>query len=190
MVIKTGNIKLIIGPMFASKSTELIAHMRRNIIAKKKCAIIKYSSDTRYTNESVIISHDGAKLELSKSFSVEKLENCADQISSCDIEVVGIDEGQFFPDVVKYADEWANRGIKVIISALDGDYLRNPFKNIIDLIPRCEEVVKLRAICMKCYSESAAFSHRIIESNETIVIGGSDKYIPLCRGCLNEHTIS
>lgn len=180
-----GIIKLTIGPMFASKSTALIAEIRKNLIARKKCAIITFSGDDRYSNDAVITSHDGHKLSMPAAFKVTKLEDCHKDIVDGGIQVIGIDEGQFFSDVAEYADKWASMGINVFVSALDGDWQRKPFPNIIDLIPRSEEVVKLKAICMKCYNDNASFSFRIVKSNKTIVVGGTDKYLPLCRQCYN-----
>jgi len=190
-----GSITLILGPMFASKSTAVIAVIRKNMIAKRRCAVIKSKIDNRYTDHSAIVSHDGATVgttvgadgctnqQLPLSFSAENCEECDEAIIANNIQVVGIDEGQFFPDIAQFADKWANAGIEIIVSALNGDWQRKPFPNISELIPLCEEIEKLKSICMRCYRHDATFSHRISHTGGAIAVGGSDDYMPLCRDC-------
>jgi len=97
-------------------------------------------------------------------------------------EVIGIDEGQFFPDLVSFAEEAANLGKIVIVSALDGTFQRKPFGSVLDLIPMSESVVKLNAVCMQC-QQDAAFSLRTSDESSVEVIGGADKYHAVCRKC-------
>jgi thymidine kinase len=184
MSAEIGSIRLFIGPMFASKSSAMVAEIRKNMIACKKCAIIKYADDNRYSNDTVI-THDGATTTATLSLSTSTLRDCDEQIISSNIQVVGVDEGQFFPDIAEYADKWANAGIKVIVAALDGDYMRVPFETIATLIPLAEDVVKLKSICNKCFSDSAAFTHRLTKCDSQVLIGGADLYSPLCRNCYN-----
>jgi thymidine kinase len=99
-----------------------------------------------------------------------------------DYDVIGVDEGQFFPDLVDFCESAANAGKVVIVSALDGTFQRKPFGTVCDLIPLCESVVKLNAVCMQC-SHDGAFSKRITNDTATEVIGGSDMYIAACRRC-------
>ncbi|KAK7930247.1 hypothetical protein WMY93_006642 [Mugilogobius chulae] len=96
--------------------------------------------------------------------------------------VIGIDEGQFFPDTVPFAEEMANLGKIVIVAALDGTFQRKAFGNILSLVPLAESVVKLHAVCMQCYKE-AAYTKRIGAEKEVEVIGGADKYQAVCRKC-------
>ncbi|MNE65744.1 Thymidine kinase [compost metagenome] len=105
-----------------------------------------------------------------------------------EIDILGIDEGQFFPDLLPFAEFAANEGKVVIVSALDGDFLRKPFGSVCDLIPLCEHVVKLKAVCMVCQRD-AAYSRRITNEEQTEVIGGSDKYIAVCRRCYNTENV-
>mmetsp|Transcript_22998 Transcript_22998/g.17442 ORF Transcript_22998/g.17442 Transcript_22998/m.17442 type:complete len:157 (+) Transcript_22998:255-725(+) len=100
-------------------------------------------------------------------------------------DIIGVDEGQFFPDIVKFSEEAANSGKIVIISALDGTFQRTGFPSILELIPLAEKVKKLQAICKKC-SQNASFTFRTVQSTEVKLIGGESMYIPLCRECFNQ----
>ena len=106
-----------------------------------------------------------------------------------EFDVIGIDEGQFFPDVVEWSDRAANDGKVVIISALDGTFLRTGFECILQLIPKAEKVKKLQAICKVC-NQNASFSFRTSSSQALQVIGGVDLYKPLCRECFNDETLT
>jgi thymidine kinase len=97
-------------------------------------------------------------------------------------DVVGIDEGQFFPDIVEFCEEAANQGKTVMVAALDGTFERKAFGNIISLIPMAEKVTKLCAVCVYCTKE-AAFTKRVIESRQIQLIGGAEMYKPVCRLC-------
>jgi thymidine kinase len=97
-------------------------------------------------------------------------------------DVVAIDEGQFFPDIVEVSEKLANYGIIVVVAALDGTFQRKPFGNILNLVPLCEQVTKLSAVCIECGKE-AAFTRRTIDSEEIELIGGEETYKPVCRGC-------
>ena len=99
-------------------------------------------------------------------------------------DVVAIDEGQFFPDIVEISEKLANEGIVVIIAALDGTFQRKPFGNILNLVPLAEIVTKLSAVCIDCGKE-AAFTRRMIDSLEVELIGGEETYKPVCRACFS-----
>ena len=96
--------------------------------------------------------------------------------------MLAIDEGQFFPDLADACDRWAAQGKSVIVAALDGTFQREPFPVIMALIPRAEEVIKLTAVCVGCGAD-AAFSRRLSDETDVEVIGGSDKYVAMCRVC-------
>lgn len=104
-------------------------------------------------------------------------------------DVVAIDEGQFFPDICEYAESLANQGIVVIVAALDGTFQRKPFGHILDLVPLAEIVTKLSAVCIDCGKE-AAFTKRVVDSQEIELIGGDETYKPVCRGCFGLGTES
>eukprot|EP00049_Salpingoeca_infusionum_P022461 m.6893 g.6893 ORF g.6893 m.6893 type:complete len:235 (-) comp5203_c0_seq1:2360-3064(-) len=173
-----GSIHLILGPMFSGKSTELLRRMRRYAMAKYKCFFVKYANDTRYGDG--IVTHDKQR---SDAIACSRLEDIKQKASGYD--VVGIDEGQFFPDILEVAEELANNGKLVIVAALDGTFQRKPFNNILQLVPRSESVIKLTAVCMMCHTE-AAFSKRLGTETEVEVIGGADKYIAVCRECFHK----
>ncbi|EAL62823.1 hypothetical protein ACTFIW_008026 [Dictyostelium discoideum] len=177
-----GKIQVIFGPMFSGKTTELIRRIKRFNFANKKCLLIKYSKDTRYNDnidKSFLVTHDKQNYQ---AFPCSILEDVKEQAQNYD--VIGIDEGQFFPDVVQFSEDLANQGKTVIIAALDGTFQRKPFQSVIDLVSKAEYITKLTAVCMVCYNE-AAFSKRIVESDDIELIGGIDKYISVCRGCYN-----
>lgn len=171
-----GQIQVIFGPMFSGKSTELMRRVRRFQIAQYNCLVIKYAKDTRYSDNGMA-THDKNTMEAVPANCLADVRSLA--LKAC---VIGIDEGQFFPDTVEFCEEMANSGKTVIVAALDGTFQRKPFGNILNLIPLAESVVKLHAVCMQCYKE-AAYTKRIGAEKEVEVIGGADKYQAVCRKC-------
>jgi len=171
-----GQIQLIFGPMFSGKSTELIRRLKRYQIAQYKVLIVKYAKDTRY-DDTGIATHDKQTLPAVSATRLETLTDTAD-----DYDVVGIDEGQFFSDVVEWTEEMANQGKIVMVAALDGTFQRKAFSAILELVPLAEYVIKLNAVCMNCFGE-ASFSKRISQDKEVEVIGGVEKYMAVCRKC-------
>ncbi|XP_066503432.1 thymidine kinase, cytosolic [Hoplias malabaricus] len=171
-----GQIQVIFGPMFSGKSTELIRRVRRFQIAQYNCLVIKYAKDTRYS-ETGMATHD-------KSTMSAVPANCLRDVWGLALgaAVIGIDEGQFFPDTVEFCEEMANMGKTVIVAALDGTFQRKPFGNILNLVPLAESVVKLNSVCMECFKE-ASYTKRLGAEQEVEVIGGADKYHAVCRNC-------
>ncbi|GFY45855.1 thymidine kinase, cytosolic [Trichonephila inaurata madagascariensis] len=174
-----GQIQVIFGPMFSGKTTELIRRMRRYQIAKHNCLIVKYANDVRYDSNN-IATHDRQCLSAVCATTLTDLKNMA-----CNYSVIGIDEGQFFPDTVSFAEEMANNGKIVIVAALDGTFQRKAFGDILQLVPLAESVIKLTAVCMLCFDE-ASFTKRIGLETEVEIIGGTDKYMAVCRKCYNK----
>lgn len=162
--------------MFSGKSTELIRRLKRYRVAQYEVLIVKYDKDTRY-DDGGIATHCGQSLPAVAASSLAELSEKAK-----DFDVIGIDEGQFFPDVVEWCEEMANKGKVVLVAALDGTFQRKPFQGILGLVPLAEQVTKLGAVCMSCFKE-AAFSKRITREGEVEVIGGADKYMAVCRAC-------
>ncbi len=164
-------------------STELIRRIKRYEIAGKKCIVVKYAKDNRYSDKLEIITHDLNESKLkSDIISCESLTEIEDKIK--DVDIIGIDEGQFIKNL-HLIDKWATDYKKtIIVSALDADYLRKPFESITQLVPKSESVKKLKAVC-KC-GENASFTKRIIESIERELIGGSESYKAVCRNCYYE----
>ncbi|XP_072339694.1 thymidine kinase, cytosolic [Scyliorhinus torazame] len=171
-----GQIQIIFGPMFSGKSTELMRRVRRFQIAQYDCLVVKYAKDTRYSKED-LATHDKLTMQAVPATKLSEVFQEAEKSS-----VIGIDEGQFFPDCVEFAEEMANRGKTVIVAALDGTFQRKAFGNILNLVPLAESVVKLSAVCTKCYGE-AAYTKRLGAEQEVEVIGGTDMYRATCRSC-------
>jgi len=164
-----GSIELILGPMFAGKTTELLRRITRFELAKKTCIVLKYAKDQRYSAESVATHDLQMRKALSCSLLMPQLQECMKY------DVIGIDEGQFFADIVEFSDYLANHGKTVIIAGLDGDYRRIPFGRILELVPKCESLTKISAVCTTT-GKDASYSQRIIDSSELELIGGAESY--------------
>ena len=177
---KAGSIEVICGSMFSGKTEELIRRLKRAQFAKLKVEIYKPCIDVRYSDDEVV-SHD------SHSIPSTPIDSPASMLLlSSDVEVVGIDEAQFFDEtIVEVVQTLANRGVRVIIAGLDTDYMGKPFGPMPALMAVAEEVQKVHAICVKCGSP-ANHSHRLSESDQLVVLGETDIYEPLCRHCYNE----
>ncbi|XP_007246165.2 thymidine kinase, cytosolic [Astyanax mexicanus] len=171
-----GQIQVIFGPMFSGKSTELMRRVRRFQIAQYCCLVIKYARDTRYSLTGMA-THDKNTMEAVPASCLRDMRSLA-----LEAAVIGIDEGQFFPDTVEFCEEMANRGKTIIVAALDGTFQRKPFGSILNLVPLAESVVKLNAVCMECFKE-ASYTKRLGAEKEVEVIGGADKYHAVCRAC-------
>ena len=174
-----GMIDLVLGPMFAGKSTELLRRIKRYRVASKKCLVIKYSNDTRYS-ENCVATHDQQMIEAVSCKDLLDVQQKAEEF-----EIIGIDEGQFFDNLVVFCEEMANQGKLVIIAALDGTFERKAFGSVLELIPLAESVTKLDAVCVD-WKHSASFTKRLCDSKETELIGGADIYKPVWRGCYNK----
>jgi len=178
---KYGEIQVIYGPMFSGKSTELLRRIRRYTAASKNCIILKYHLDTRYDQDNMS-THDLVKW---KATPCASLESAVHECNEAD--VIGVDEAQFFPDVVSFCETMANSGKVVIVACLDGTFKREGFGSVLNLLPIAEKVTKLNAVCVNCHRD-AAFTKRIGNETEVEVIGGHDKYVAVCRGCyLDSH---
>ena len=177
---KSGSIEVICGSMFSGKTEELIRRLRRAQFANQKVEIYKPCIDVRYSEDEVV-SHEGHSIPSTPIDSPASM-----LLLSSDVEVVGIDEAQFFDDtIVEVVQTLANRGIRVIIAGLDQDYLGNPFGPIPALMAVAEDVQKVHAICVKCGSP-AQHSHRLSVNDKLVVLGEKDVYEPLCRHCFNK----
>lgn len=175
-----GWIEVICGSMFSGKTEELIRRLRRAEYAKLKVEIFKPLIDTRYSLEDVV-SHDETTI---RSTPVESSGNIL--LLAGDVDVIGIDEAQFFDkNLVDVCNQLANSGIRVIVAGLDMDYLGKPFGPIPALIAEAEYVTKVHAICMQC-GNLAQYSHRIAKSDKLVLLGEKTEYEPLCRVCFNK----
>lgn len=141
--------------------------------------LITHTLDKRYTNGNQVSSHDGEKMS---AVSVIRLKDVNyDNLMNCDI--IGVDEGQFFPDVVEFANEWVDRGKVIILAGLDGTFDRKPFGQLLNVIPFADTVEILSAVCVNC-GATAPFSKRLNKDNVSEkYIGGVETYAPMCRTC-------
>ena len=174
---RKGSIEVICGSMFSGKTEELIRRMKRAQFAKQRVEIFKPAIDTRYDDVKVV-SHDSNSIH---STPVPSSSNIL--LLANDVQVVGIDEAQFFDmGLVEVCSQLANNGVRVIIAGLDMDYLGNPFGPIPSLLAIAEYVTKVHAICMHC-GNLANHSHRISKEDALVLLGETNNYEPLCRDC-------
>ena len=179
-----GSLGIVAGGMFSGKSSELIKYHRRMTSIGKRCILFSYSLDHRYTESDQIHTHDNYGIDCRM---VRTLDGVGDEIKEYDIVI--IDEAQFFPNlkfnVRRFVDDMKKN---VIVAGLDGDYKRNTFGQINELIPDCDEYVKLHAMCAICVDGTHAnFTWKHTDRNDQNVIDiCSDKYIPVCRKHYNE----
>lgn len=181
-VQKKGAIEIICGCMFSGKTEELIRRLKRAQLAKQKIEIFKPAIDTRY-DEVKVVSHDSNSIH-----STPVVSSATILLLAADVDVVGIDEAQFFDDeLVNVCNQLAESGIRVIVAGLDMDYLGKPFGPVPALLAIAEHVTKVHAICMKC-GDIASYSHRTIKESSLVVLGETNHYEPLCRNCFNTVT--
>jgi thymidine kinase len=179
---KKGWIEVVCGSMFSGKTEELIRRMKRAQFAKQKVEIFKPEVDTRYDEEKVV-SHDANEIH---STPVPSSSNIL--ILANNVDVVGIDEAQFFDDeLVNVCNQLANSGVRVIVAGLDMDFKGKPFGPMPKIMACAEYVTKVHAICMKC-GDLANHSFRFSENEKLVELGETEAYEPLCRQCFYTHT--
>lgn len=176
---KSGCIEVVCGSMFSGKTEELIRRLRRAQFANQQIAIFKPAVDNRYSDVEVV-SHDAHKISSHPITAPSEMLEVGPEI-----QVVGVDEAQFFDDsLVGVCQELADRGIRVIVAGLDTDYLGLPFGPMPRLMAVAEDVQKVHAICVRC-GALANHSHRLSQSKDLVLLGEKDVYEPLCRDCYN-----
>ncbi|MDR3350414.1 MAG: thymidine kinase [Prevotellaceae bacterium] len=179
---KSGWVEVVTGSMFSGKTEELIRRLKRAQFARQKVEIFKPQMDTRYSEEEVV-SHDANTVR-----STPVPSSGAILLMTGGVEVVGIDEAQFFDDyLVEVCSLLAAGGVRVIVAGLDMDYTGKPFGPMPKLMAIAEYVTKVHAICMRC-GDLAHHSHRLSADNKLVVLGEKDTYEPLCRHCFNKVT--
>jgi len=170
-----GWIEVICGSMFSGKTEELIRRLKRAKFAKQKVEIFKPAIDTRYDVEKVV-SHDANEI---RSTPVPSSSNI--RILANDVDVVGIDEAQFFDDeIVSVCNDLANRGVRVIVAGLDMDFKGNPFGPMPALMATAEYVTKVHAVCTTT-GNLAHYSHRKVKNDNVVFLGETEEYEPLSR---------
>jgi thymidine kinase len=170
-----GWIEVICGSMFSGKTEELIRRLKRAQFAKQKVEIFKPAIDIRYDEEKVV-SHDANEI---RSTPVPSSANI--RILATDVQVVGIDEAQFFDDeIVAVCNDLANRGVRVIVAGLDMDFKGNPFGPMPALMATAEYVTKVHAVCTRT-GNLAHYSHRTADGDDLVMLGETQEYEPLSR---------
>lgn len=174
---RQGRIEVVCGSMFSGKTEELIRRMKRAQFAHLNVEIFKPAIDVRYSEEDVV-SHDHNSIP---STPVDSSQNIL--LLANDVDVVGIDEAQFFDmGIVDVCNELARRGIRVICAGLDMDFKGVPFGPMPALMAIADDVYKTHAICVRC-GDLAYVSHRTVNSDKRVLLGETDSYEPLCRAC-------
>ena len=172
-----GSIEVICGSMFSGKTEELIRRLRRAQIARLTVEIFKPRTDTRF-DETAVVSHNANSIQ-----STPVDNSSAILLLGSDVQVVGIDEAQFFDEELpNVCTILANRGVRVIVAGLDMDFKGNPFGPMPALMAIAESVTKVHAVCVVC-GNPALYSYRIVPGEGTILLGEKESYEPRCRTC-------
>lgn len=175
-----GSIEVICGSMFSGKTEELIRRLRRAQIARLDVEIFKPKTDTRY-HQTEIVSHNQVAIP-----STPVDNSSAILLLGSHVQVVGIDEAQFFDDELPYVcNTLANKGIRVIVAGLDMDFQGNPFGPMPALMAMAESVTKVHAVCV-CCGNPALYSYRLVPNDVKILLGELESYEPRCRNCFNK----
>ncbi|MDE1191731.1 MAG: thymidine kinase [Arachidicoccus sp.] len=175
-----GWIEVICGSMFSGKTEELIRRLRRVKIANLKVEIFKPAIDNRYS-EGAVVSHDSNEI---LSTPVRSSQNIL--LLSQDVDVVGIDEAQFFDEeIINVCEILARKGVRVIVAGLDMDYKARPFGPMPQLLAIADYITKLHAICVKC-GNIANISYRKVPQDSQVLLGEKESYEPRCRHCYYE----
>jgi thymidine kinase len=172
-----GSIEVICGSMFSGKTEELIRRLRRAQIARLTVEIFKPRTDTRF-DETAVVSHNANSIQ-----STPVDTSSAILLLGSDVQVVGIDEAQFFDDELpNVCTILANKGVRVIVAGLDMDFKGQPFGPMPKLMAIAESVTKVHAVCVIC-GNPALYSYRLVPDAGTILLGEKESYEPRCRAC-------
>lgn len=182
---EVGYLSIILGPMWSGKTSKIVELYKQFSFCRVETMPINYILDDRY-GENCISTHDERKIPCKVAKRLSDISDiCNDKLTDefKSIQVILINEGQFFEDIKDWtlcAVEKYNK--HVYICGLDGDYKREKFGDVLDLIPYCDDLVKLSSICVKCKKANAIFTHRETDESKQILIG-TNEYMPLCRRC-------
>jgi thymidine kinase len=181
------SLEIIIGPMFAGKSSALLSRIRRSKAIGKNVMIITSSLDKRYSVEPALTSHDKESVA---AVAVTKLMSCLQDDDSqrsklLDADLIVIEEAQFFPDLLQFVEVVLALDKNLVVCGLDGDIAARPFGQVLDCIPLADSVVKMTALCEMCGDGTPAiFTGQRSSAGLTagvIHVGASETYVPLCR---------
>lgn len=183
MFVEGGKIKLIIGPMFSGKSTMLTDTVRKFVYKGMKTVLVNFAADKRYDKEGKIVTHEQVKYNALSCYQLQD-----NFIELMKYDVIGIDEGQFFPDLVEVSETLCRNGKIVVVSALSGNFKMEPFENVSKLISKADKIKLLKAYCYFCHKR-AGFSLRTVRNDKEILIGASDMYRPVCKACYYKNNL-
>ena len=191
-VNSTTTLTLFIGPMYSGKTSSLIKRYEQCLFCNIPVVVINSAIDIHSADNGVLVNHDDIQVPCVRVKNLMEMLTNPDkfekaiptmQTSIADARVVIINEGQFFGDLFEFVERLLSLNKQIIVGALDGDFKRQRFGQVLDLIPLCDDVYKLKSICSSCKNGTQAiFSKRITgEIEQTLV--GSESYIPVCRAC-------
>ena len=167
-------ISLVFGPMFSGKTTELLRHLERAALAKRRVVLLRPKVDVR-----PFLSHSGREC----AWLTQRFVDLKD-FDASEYDVIGIDEGQFFEGLKDFCVKCSKAGKKVVVSALHATSECDMFTPIIQLLPYCEEIVKLNAVCTKCGSEYGNYTYFLAGAKtDQVSVGGKEEYTALCKDC-------
>jgi thymidine kinase len=176
-------LEVFVGPMFSGKTSRIVEIYKQCLFCNIPVIVINHSIDNRY-DSNLLATHDKVMIPCVKT---SKLMDLAESLEKelLTTNVILINEGQFFPDLYDFVVSMLAQNKKIYVCGLDGDYQRNKFGQILDIIPLCDKVVKLTSLCGICKNGTRGiFSKRISSEKEQTVVG-NDNYIPVCRNCYN-----
>jgi thymidine kinase len=177
------SLEIIMGPMFAGKSSAILSRVRRARTLEWNCFLVTNAIDTRYDMSGAsIMTHDKDGVS---AIGVKSLEGVKEMKDYKDSKLVIIEEGQFFPDLFDFVINAVDKEKKdVVVVGLDGDSDRKPFGKVLDLIPYCDKVTKLTSLCKRCGDGTPAIFSACVKGDkhgQQVCVGGADMYEPMCR---------
>ena len=187
-------LELFIGPMFSGKTSKLVEIYKQCLFCNIPVAVINHSIDKRY-DDTLMSTHDKIMIPCIQTnklgdvwiTDMTKMQRIDDSCTLVNADVILINEGQFFEDLLPTVEHMLQHNKKIYIGGLDGDFERKKFGQILDLIPLCDKVTKITSLCSLCKDGTPGiFSKRISSEKEQTVVGSSN-YIPVCRSCFNKH---
>lgn len=168
-------ISLIFGPMFSGKTSELLRRLERASVARKKVVLLRPGNDSR-----PFLSHSPKDTSWLEERFVEDLS----QFDASDYDVIGVDEGQFHNGLKDFCLKYSLRGRQVVVSALHATSECEMFEPIVEVLPYCEEIEKLNAVCTRCGANEAGYTFYLAgNKTEKVAVGGSEEYTALCDRC-------
>lgn len=183
------SLTLIFGSMYSGKTTELIRRIVRYQSIRKRVLVINSKMDDRYSGEESIITHDEYSFNCVKCKNLQEIDS--EMRVQFDVDVIAIDEAQFFPDLKEYVLKFCEQyGKDVFVAGLTADYKRDTFGSMLNLINYADDIVHLKALCTECQDGTpGVFTKKICTSVDLIDVGSTEKYVSLCRGCFLKKTL-